>query len=286
MHKKMYALFAIGMALGLLFESADASAQGFGHNRIRVFGPDLNNQPDIETPSENSRFNFQDEDGDGICDSFNELNGRRESGWMMGGRGHGNLRHGGHGHFGNSEPRTGGYRGNFGPLLEEGQIQLTASVTEVNETMFSVLNGAFVIDASEAELQYVHWFSTGDPDQEIVIEAGQRVSLIGEIVETNEGAVIKALSIRIMDDVHQVLDEDEGGIRGVVDSIDFDAGDLILSGIPIRIDETTLIRSRLTDEVEIQSGDSAVVHVKLIDSDGDELVDALFAESIRVLPTN
>ena len=286
MDKKLYALFAVGMALGLLFSTLGVSAQGFGHNRIRVFGPDHTNQPIIETPSENPRFNFQDEDGDGICDSFNELNGSRESGWMMGGRGHGNWRHGGRGHFGPVEPGTGGYRGNFGPLLEEGQIQLTASVTEVNETMFSVLNGAFVIDASEAELQYVHWFLIDDPDQEVVIEAGQRVSLIGEIVETDEGAVIKALSIRIMDDVHQVLDEDEGGIRGLVDSIDLDAGELILSGIPIVIDETTLIRSRLTDEVEIQSGDSAAVHVKLIDSDGDELVDSLFAESIRVLPTN
>ncbi|MDP8245148.1 MAG: hypothetical protein P9L94_13775 [Candidatus Hinthialibacter antarcticus] len=283
MQRKMYALFAFGMALGLLFASADASAQGFGHNRIRVFGPELNNQRVIEAPSENSQFNFRDEDGDGICDSFNELNGARQFGGMMGGRGHGNWRHGGHGHFGNIESAT---RNHFGPLLEEGQIQLTATVTEVQELMFSVLNGAFVIDASEAELQYVHWFSIDDPDQEVVIEAGQRVSLVGEIVETDEGAIIKALTVRVMDDVHRILDEDEGGIRGVVDSIDLDAGELILSGIPIRINETTLIRSRLTDKIEVQSGDSAAVHVKLFDSDGDELVDSLFAESIRVLPNN
>lgn len=284
MNKKHFALLTVGLALSFVFSTLDATGQGFGFNRIKVFGPNINNQVNAETPSDIPHFNFQDQDGDGVCNPLFSNNGNSGFTYMMGGRG----RHGGHsghgcyGNVGRENPEIGGRHGNLGPLLEDGQIQLTATVTEVQESMFSVLNGAFVIDASKADLQYIHWFSSEDFAQDISIEAGQRVSLIGAIDDSESGAIIEASSIRIMDGIHQVLDEDEAGIRGNVDSIDLDAGQFVLSGIPIQFDDTTYFHSRISDEVAVEAGDSAAAHVKLIDSDGDDLVDSLFAESVVV----
>lgn len=290
--KSFYVFISMAAVFSLLSSLLEVSAQSNMRGHIRVYGPDVQQETPVADHVGSPGFNFQDEDGDGICDAFRSIATRSGFNSELG---RGGFQRGMMGHRGGMYQRGNGYgRGGyhnshngFLPDLEEGQIQLTGTVTDVDNNLFSIINGAFVVDSSNADFQYQPWFGFSDTDQELTIEPGQRVTLIGEFVETEDGPILNASIIRVMDMIHSVLATDEGGVVGVIEFVDHENGEMVVSGIPILYDSETLLRehynSYLSDAIVLEVGSQVTAHVVLIDSDGDELVDALYAESIMIL---
>lgn len=296
---------------GTLMPALDSNAQGRGRPAFVVTGPDSNTDQDhphwqqrpgrgiqfigpdddrgrnnanrSETSTEVPRFRFEDDDGDGICDHFDDfehLFDDRHPGNNGRGR-RGGPHRGGPGRFGGDAPGSGSTFGLF-PELEADQVHVSGSITAVNDPYLSILNGGFVIDASEAQIQYAHWFRGFVQILPFDFEAGQRIALIGELENTDDGPVIYASAIRVMDAWHNLADPNLGSVSGIIEVVDFEAGEVVISGIPVRIDEDTVIRTGWDEGDDIAIGDLATARVILEDSDDDGLVDSLLALAIMI----
>ncbi len=169
---------------------------------------------------------------------------------------------------------------------------LQGVIAAVNETSLSILDGGLTIDISEADVEYkpfVHYrgphqnFNEMDAtEDEWVVETGQHAFIQAEVVEIDGVSVLKATKVRVMDFGSHTLDSNEGGIRGVLDSFDLENGLAVVAGIPIRMDESTIIRSRIKDGDVILPGDLAGVHVIFIDTDENGVSDSFYAERISI----
>ncbi len=268
MKQKNFILGTMILSLCVIFTSFNVYAQGRMYRPIQITQPSrgFDQQPNPQNP--------------------NNGYGYGHHGGMR--RNHGGIHNG----FRNGEiggQMRYGHQGGYYPLLEENQIQLTGTVTELNENEFSMINGYLVVDYSQASIQYLPWFISQAPVEDVTIEEGQRVSLLGEIIETESGLLVVASTIRVMDAIHYDPDPSEGGISGIIEQVYEEEDMLILAGLPIRMNENTFIREMGrpiwdSDEspVVIQKGDQATIHVKLVDTDEDGVDDSLWAEVIRV----
>jgi len=174
---------------------------------------------------------------------------------------------------------------------EEGAVLLHGVISAVNKNSLTLIGGAIMVDTSDAEIEFRPFFprrghhSAADSEtiaEATEIQAGQHAFVIATVVESENGGVLKASKVRVMDVESKLLETDEGGIRGVLDSFDSEKGLASIAGIPILIDDSTVIRSHLPEGEEILPGDLAGAHVIFIDANKDEVADSLYAERIII----
>ncbi len=173
---------------------------------------------------------------------------------------------------------------------EDGTVFLRGVISEVNEVSLSIIDGALAVDTTEAEIEYMPFVrqcrfvdEESEEDSEIVeIQAGQHVFIQAMIIETENGSILQASKVRVMDVESNICDSNEGGIRGLLDSFDIENGLAVIEGIPVIIDESTVIRTRLQEDEEILPGDIAGAHVVFIDTNEDEIPDSFYAERIMI----
>lgn len=177
------------------------------------------------------------------------------------------------------------------PEWEAGTLLLRGIISDVNEGSIGIIEGALTVDISEAEIEYRPFFhhfqihnatDEEEVDETIEIQTGQPVLIQATIVETDNGKLLKASKVRVMDGESNLLDSDEGGIRGLLDSFDPENRLAVIEGIPVLIDGATVIRSRLAGIEDIAPGDLAGAHVVFIDTDADEIADSFYAEKLIV----